>query len=159
MRVTIFSLAIIAAGLLGATQTASAQTAYNYQWCLIQAADGHTSCYFQTEEQCRATALPGGLDGNCYRNWDYKPFPGGLPPPVVDTTARTVYTYKWCGVGTPSGASQRGSCYYDTLEECMTDLSGVTGNCYPNVDYRPPAAPAPRGRVVAKKRSNDRNDR
>ena len=92
MRVTIFSLAIIAAGLLGAPQTASAQTLYNYQWCLVQAAEGHTSCSFQTEEQCRATALPGGLDGNCYRNWDYKPFPGGLPPPVIDTTARTLYT-------------------------------------------------------------------
>jgi hypothetical protein len=156
MRVTIFSLAIIAAGLLGAPQTASAQTLLNYPWCLIQAAEGHVSCSFQTREQCLGTAARGGLDGNCYQNWDYKPFPGGLPPPVVDTTARTVYTYKYCGI--PS--TDRGhDCYYDTLEDCHATLSGVTGNCYPNPAYRPPAAPAPRGRVVAKKRSNERNDR
>ena len=83
MRVTIFSLAIIAAGLLGATQTASAQTLLNYQWCLIQAAEGHVSCSFQTREQCLGTAARGGLDGNCYPNWDYKPFPGGLPQQPV----------------------------------------------------------------------------
>lgn len=159
MRVTIFSLAIIAAGLLGATQTASAQTAENYPWCFIESSEGHHSCYFQTREQCVATLT--GIEGNCYPNWNYQPLPGGLPPAVVDRTARTVESYKWCSVRTNDGAKD---CYYDTLEDCNTtsnavNVNGFSGACYPSPYYRPAAAPAPRGRVVAKKRSSERNDR
>jgi len=154
MRVTILSLAVIAAGLLGATQTASAQSAENYPWCFIESSEGHHSCYFQTREQCMATLT--GIAGNCYPNWDYHPLPGGLPPPVVDTTARTVYTYKWCLIRSADGTID---CYFDTLELCMAEASGITGNCYPNPHYRPTAAPLAARGQVAKKRSNERNDR
>jgi Protein of unknown function (DUF3551) len=159
MRLTIFSLAligIIPAMSVGAPKTASAQTLYNYKWCFVDASEGHTSCSFQTQEQCLATAT--GITGNCYPNWDYQPFPGGLPPPVVDTTARTESTYKYCFIRSADGTIV---CYFDTLELCLQEASGITGNCYPNTNYRgPSAAAAPRGRVVAtKKRSIDRNDR
>jgi len=173
MRVTILSLAIIAAGLLGATQTASAQNAYNYPWCSIENGAGRVldgglgggfgpSCYYQTREQCEASNGP--QRGICVQNREYRPFPGGLPPLVVDTTARTVASYRWCAVSTTAVGGSR-DCYFDTLEDCKTEMTGVIGNCYPNPYYRPtaaaapPAAAAPRGQVVAKKRPTDRNDR
>jgi hypothetical protein len=151
MRVTILSLAIIAAGLLGATQTPSAQNAYNYPWCSITNATGRVldgglgggsgpQCYYQTYEQCMATNWP--QDGNCYPNTEYRPFPGGLPPLAVDTTARTVESYRWCAIS--ANAAEARDCYYDTLEDCKTTMTGIIGNCYPSPYYRPPAAAAAR---------------
>jgi hypothetical protein len=102
---------------------------------------------------------------------EYRPFPGGLPPIAVDTTARTVYTYKWCARSAAAESAQ--NCYFDTLEDCKTEMTGIIGNCYPNPFYRapppavvpfvagasraqvvakkPPVAAAPRGQVAAKK--------
>ena len=159
MRVTILSLAVIAAGLLGATQTASAQSSYNYPWCTVsfeEGGSGGPGCSYLTREQCMGQDIR--QLGNCYPNPEYKPLPGGLPPPVVDRTARTVYSYKYCLIRSADGTID---CYFDTLEFCLAEASGITGNCYPNPHYRgPTAAVAPRAQVAAtKKRSINRSDR
>jgi hypothetical protein len=155
MRVTILSLAIIAAGLLGATQTASAQqlaepNAYNYPWCSISNQGGRVldgglgggfgpQCYYRTRKDCEENNGP--QLGACYPNLEYRPFPGGLPPIAVDTTARKVESFRWCAVPSAATAGAR-DCYYDSLEECKTTMTGIIGNCYPNPYYRPTAATA-----------------
>ena len=159
MRVTILSLAVIAGGLLGATQTASAQTTYNYPWCAInhmEGTSGAPQCYYYSREQC--VAEDSRQISVCYPNLEYKPLPGGLPAPVADPTARTVYSYKYCLIRAADGTID---CYFDTLEHCLQEVSGITGNCYPNPHYRGPVAgAAARAQVVAtKKRTVNRNDR
>jgi len=167
MRVTILSLAIIAAGLPGAIQTAWAQqlaepNAYNYPWCAISNQGGRVldgglgggfgpSCYYRSRKDCEDNNGP--QLGGCYPNLEYRPFPGGLPPIVIDTAARKVESFRYCGVTASEGGAR--DCHYDSLEECKTTLTGIIGNCYPSPYYRPTAAAppeaAPRGQVVAKK--------
>ena len=179
MRVTILSLAVIAAGLLGATQTASAQqlaepNAYNYQWCSISNQGGRVldgglgggfgpQCYYRTRKECEENNGP--QLGLCVQNREYRPFPGGLPPIAVDTTARTVASYRYCAIS--AAAETARNCYFDTLEDCKTEMTGIIGNCYPNPYYRPsaaspplpaaaaspPAAAKPRGQVAATSRT------
>jgi hypothetical protein len=55
---SILSLFFIAAGLLGATQVARAQSPESYPWCAVYQAKesgGMRSCYFASYEQCMAT--------------------------------------------------------------------------------------------------------
>ena len=173
MRVTILSLAVITAGLLGATQTASAQqlaepNSYNYPWCSISNQGGRVldgglgggfgpSCYYRTRKECEENNGP--QLGACAPNLEYRPFPGGLPPIAVDTTARTVASYRYCARSAAAETAQ--DCYFDTLEECKTEMTGIIGNCYPNPYYRPsaaaatppPAAAKPRGQAAATSRT------
>jgi Protein of unknown function (DUF3551) len=57
MRSTL-TLFFIAAGMLGATQVARAQSAHSYPWCAVyqtKESGGTRSCYFASYEQCMVT--------------------------------------------------------------------------------------------------------
>jgi hypothetical protein len=73
MRSHLFSLALASAALIGATQWASAQSAYSYPWCSRQATKdgGTTSCYFTSYQQCMTTVS--GIGGYCYQSPFYHP--------------------------------------------------------------------------------------
>jgi hypothetical protein len=71
MRLPIASLVIAAAVLVGATQTASAQSPNSYPWCAryyTQAAP--TSCYFASRQLCAQTVS--GIGGYCFQNPGYR---------------------------------------------------------------------------------------
>ena len=65
MRTPIIVLFVVAAALLGETQSSNAQSAYSYPWCSLGGSRGSNalSCYFTSWEQCRATIS--GRGGNC----------------------------------------------------------------------------------------------
>ena len=74
MRPTIVAL-VLAAAVLGAPQTASAQSPYSYPICAKLYTRGTpTSCYYASREQCMATVS--GVGGYCYQNPAYR---GGSP--------------------------------------------------------------------------------
>jgi Protein of unknown function (DUF3551) len=68
MRSRMFSLALVSATLILATQFASAQSPYSYPWCSRQVArgSGTTSCYFTSYQQCMTTIS--GIGGYCYQS-------------------------------------------------------------------------------------------
>jgi hypothetical protein len=77
MRLSILSLVLIAAALLGEIQTASAQSPTSYPWCsryFGRGMGGATSCYYTSHAQCMATVT--GIGGYCYRSPYYHGAPG-----------------------------------------------------------------------------------
>jgi hypothetical protein len=78
-RKPIIVLFLIAAALLGETQTGDAQSFYPYPWCAISggaASGGAVSCYYKTLQQCMATLS--GIGGNCVERAYYHAQP--TPP-------------------------------------------------------------------------------
>jgi hypothetical protein len=74
MRPTIVAL-VLATAVVGAPQTASAQSPYSYPICAKLYTRGTpTSCYYASREQCMATVS--GVGGYCYQNPAYR---GGGP--------------------------------------------------------------------------------
>jgi Protein of unknown function (DUF3551) len=68
MRLSILSLFLIAAALLGEFQAASAQSPTSYPWCsrYFKRGGGGTSCYYTSYEQCMTTVS--GIGGYCYQS-------------------------------------------------------------------------------------------
>jgi hypothetical protein len=57
---------VIAAALLGETQSSNAQSPYSYPWCSLGGTtfgSNALSCYYTSREQCRTTMF--GIGGNC----------------------------------------------------------------------------------------------
>jgi hypothetical protein len=57
---------VIAAALLGETQSSNAQSPYSYPWCSLGGTtfgSNALSCYYTSWEQCRTTMF--GIGGNC----------------------------------------------------------------------------------------------
>jgi hypothetical protein len=82
MRIPTIVLFVVAAALLGETQTSDAQSPYSYPWCAIYFGDGGTlggamSCYYTSYEQCRTTMS--GVGGNCVQSPYYHAQPIQLP--------------------------------------------------------------------------------
>ena len=73
MRSQMFSLVLVSAALMGATELASAQSPYSYPWCARQGGrqGGTTSCYFTSYQQCMTTIS--GIGGYCYQSPYYQP--------------------------------------------------------------------------------------
>jgi Protein of unknown function (DUF3551) len=70
-RKPIIALFVIAAALLGETQTGDAQSPYSYPWCALSGggdSGGVMSCYYKTLQQCMATLS--GIGGNCIERTD-----------------------------------------------------------------------------------------
>ena len=70
-RMPIIVLFLVAAALLGETQSGNAQSAYSYPWCAVyfggnDGLGGAMSCYYASWEQCRATMF--GIGGNCVQS-------------------------------------------------------------------------------------------
>jgi hypothetical protein len=79
MRLPIFSLFLIAAALLGESQTASAQSPTSYPWCARYYKDSApTSCYFSSYQQCRASVS--GVGGLCFQSPYYHATPVSVQP-------------------------------------------------------------------------------
>ncbi|HEY2135765.1 MAG TPA: DUF3551 domain-containing protein [Xanthobacteraceae bacterium] len=70
MRITLFALAALIAGLAGDVRPSAARPWY--PWC-AQYADrsGATSCAFTSFEQCLASVR--GIGGSCVQNWHPAP--------------------------------------------------------------------------------------
>jgi hypothetical protein len=68
MRLSILSLFLIAAALLGEFQAASAQSPTSYPWCsrYFKRGGGATSCYYTSYAQCMTTVS--GIGGYCYQS-------------------------------------------------------------------------------------------
>jgi hypothetical protein len=69
MRLSMLSLFLIAAALLGEVRTASAQSPTSYPWCsqyVGRGGGGATSCYFTSYAQCMMTVS--GIGGYCYQS-------------------------------------------------------------------------------------------
>jgi hypothetical protein len=78
MRLTILSLFLIAAALLGEVDAASAQSPYSYPWCARYYKEGSpTSCYFTSYQQCMTTLS--GIGGYCYESPYYHAAPTNAP--------------------------------------------------------------------------------
>jgi Protein of unknown function (DUF3551) len=76
MRLSMLSLFLIAAALLGEIQAASAQSPTSYPWCsryFGRGMGGATSCYYSSYAQCMATVS--GIGGYCYRSPYYHAAP------------------------------------------------------------------------------------
>jgi uncharacterized protein DUF3551 len=84
MHSQMFSLVLVSAALMGATELASAQSPYSYPWCSRQAGRDFdtTSCYFTSYEQCMTTIS--GIGGWCYQSPYYHassaPHPRAIKP-------------------------------------------------------------------------------
>jgi hypothetical protein len=68
-RTLIIMLFVVAAALVGETQSSNAQSAYSYPWCLLggpMVGSNARSCYYTSWEQCMATMS--GIGGNCIRS-------------------------------------------------------------------------------------------
>jgi hypothetical protein len=80
-RRPIVVLFLIAAALLGETQTGNARSPYSYPWCAISdggdSGGGAMSCYYDTLQQCMATLS--GIGGNCVARPYYNAQPTQLP--------------------------------------------------------------------------------
>jgi hypothetical protein len=61
MRSRMFSLVLVFATVMGATELALAQSPYSYPWC------SRHSCYFTSKEQCMTT-MSGIRKGSCHRS-------------------------------------------------------------------------------------------
>jgi Protein of unknown function (DUF3551) len=73
----ILTASVLAATLVGAPQTASAQSPNSYPYCArIFLRGTATSCYYASREQCMATVS--GVGGYCYLNPGYR---GGAVSP------------------------------------------------------------------------------
>jgi hypothetical protein len=67
MRLSILSLFLITAAVIGESPVASAQSPNSYPWCARMGRDAAaTSCYFTSYQQCRTTVS--GVGGFCYQN-------------------------------------------------------------------------------------------
>jgi Protein of unknown function (DUF3551) len=68
MRLTLASLALIGAALLGGATPGLAQSAYDYPWCALRGdrGGGGQSCYFSSYRQCMQTIS--GIGGTCIRS-------------------------------------------------------------------------------------------
>lgn len=65
------ALIISCVALLGATYTASAQSAQAYYpWCSVDPVNAAQSCYYKSLEQCRMTMS--GIGGTCMQNPYYR---------------------------------------------------------------------------------------
>lgn len=76
MRAAVLSLATLALGLM----PASPASADPYRWCAEYGGmfgGGHTSCYFQTFQQCQASVS--GVGGFCRQNTFYDGRPVTTP--------------------------------------------------------------------------------
>jgi hypothetical protein len=56
--------------MVGAAQTASAQSSNSYAWCSINSTDGQQSCYYTSRQQCEITMS--GIAGTCVPNPNYR---------------------------------------------------------------------------------------
>ena len=77
MRLSMLSLFLIAAALLGEIQAASAQSPTSYSWCsryFGRGMGGATSCYYSSKAQCMATVS--GIGGYCFQSPYYHAAPG-----------------------------------------------------------------------------------
>ena len=77
MRLSLPSLVLIAAALLGEIQAASAQSPTSYPWCsryFGRGMGGATSCYYTSKAQCMATVT--GIGGYCFENPYLRTAPG-----------------------------------------------------------------------------------
>jgi hypothetical protein len=73
MRLSMLSLFLIAAALLGEVRAASAQSPTSYPWCsqyFGRGGGGATSCYFTSYAQCMMTVS--GIGGYCYQSPYYR---------------------------------------------------------------------------------------
>jgi hypothetical protein len=60
-------LALLGLGTIVQTQTAAAQSPYDYPWCALRGdRSGAQSCYYTSYGQCMASL--GGIGGSCIRN-------------------------------------------------------------------------------------------
>jgi Protein of unknown function (DUF3551) len=70
MKRTIAAL-VLAAAVVGALETASAQSPYSYAWCAkLYLRNDATSCYYATRQLCMQTVS--GIGGYCYENPAYR---------------------------------------------------------------------------------------
>jgi hypothetical protein len=76
MRLSLLSLFLIAAALLGELQAASAQSPTTYPWCsrYFGRGVGGTSCYYTSKAQCMTTVS--GIGGYCFQNPYLRTAPG-----------------------------------------------------------------------------------
>ncbi len=79
MRMSILTLFVIAAALLGETQIGDAQSQYSYPWCALGGTrdSNALSCYYTSWEQCRTTMS--GIGGICVESPYYHAQPKPLP--------------------------------------------------------------------------------
>ena len=79
MRMSILTLFVIAAALLGETQIGDAQSQYSYPWCALGGTrdSNALSCYYASWEQCRTTMS--GIGGICVESPYYHAQPTQLP--------------------------------------------------------------------------------
>jgi hypothetical protein len=73
---------VIAAALLGETQSGNAQSAYSYPWCAVYFGGGNIgggarSCYYASWQQCTTTVFPN--EGYCIKSPYYHSQPTPLP--------------------------------------------------------------------------------
>jgi hypothetical protein len=80
-RMLIIVLFVVAAALLGETQSSNAQSAYSYPWCAVYLSGGNIgggarSCYYTSWKQCMATIF--AIGGYCIES-PYYHAPTQLP--------------------------------------------------------------------------------
>lgn len=76
-RMPIIVLFVVAAALLGETQSSNAQSPYSYPWCSLGGTthgSNALSCYYMSREQCRTTTF--GIGGICVES----PYHGQATP-------------------------------------------------------------------------------
>jgi hypothetical protein len=78
MRLPITLFSLIAAGLVGGIQSASAQSPYAYPWCSKSVRDGVLRCRYTSWEQCHTRT---GVGGVCTRSPYYYSTPPDAPAP------------------------------------------------------------------------------
>jgi hypothetical protein len=81
-RMLIIVLFVVAAALVGATQSSNAQSAYSYPWCAVYSSGGSVgggarSCYYTSWKQCMATIF--SIGGYCIESPYYHSQPTQLP--------------------------------------------------------------------------------
>jgi Protein of unknown function (DUF3551) len=70
----------------------------------------------------------------------------GLLGEMQISNAQSSYSYPWCAIlpGAGSGSGGAMSCYYTSLEQCRTTMSGIGGLCVASPYYHGQATPLPR---------------
>jgi hypothetical protein len=92
MRVTIATLALAGTVLAASAPACSAQTAYDYPWCMLRAGrSGGQSCYFTSYRQCMETLS--GIGGSCIRSPYYRGPVYGYGGPVPRRVPRSYRPY------------------------------------------------------------------
>jgi Protein of unknown function (DUF3551) len=66
MRLLILALVFAIAALMGATESASAQSPTSYPWCSRGGRSSANNCYFTSKEQCQRTIS--GIGAFCLTN-------------------------------------------------------------------------------------------